>query len=129
MNNDSSTHDEKVHPASREMLADDPLDLHAVEIHGDADLMLRLLVEEYARMGWGLDPILDLARDPFYQSLHGLYKLFGAEEFGRRVEAVLARVGVIRVTTVITPDLPDVPDTLYQLDEESLPSPSSPLKK
>ena len=32
---------EKVHPASREVLPDDPLSLHGVEVPGDADLMMR----------------------------------------------------------------------------------------
>ena len=55
----------KVHPASREILPDDPMNLHAVEVPGDTELMLRLLVEEYARMGWNLESLLELARDPF----------------------------------------------------------------
>ena len=48
----------KVHPASREMLPDDPLEMHGFEVPGDPELMLRLLVEEYARMGWGMEAIL-----------------------------------------------------------------------
>ncbi len=58
----------KVHPAAREMLADDPLSLHGVEVPGDADVMMRMLVEDYARMGWDLKGIVTLARDPFYQA-------------------------------------------------------------
>lgn len=90
----------KVHPAAREILPDDPLDLHGIEIPGDSDLMLRLLVEEYARMGWGLEAIMGLARDPFYQGFYGLWRLYGEEELRRRIGAVLSRVGVTRVKTV-----------------------------
>ena len=90
----------KIHPATREILPEDPLNLHGFEIPGDTDLMLRLLVEEYARLGNGLDEIMQLARDPFYQAFHGLWRLHGEEELSRRVGATLARTGVTRVKTV-----------------------------
>ena len=123
MSNNPSNQVAKVHPASREMLPEDPMGLHAVELPGDADLMLRLMVEEYARMGWGLDAILALAEDPFYHVLHDLYQQCGPDEFRRRVQSVLDRVGVARIKTVEAPVAPNEPDALYQLDEESLPSP------
>ncbi len=88
----------KVHPASREVLPDDPMNLHAIELDGDADLMLRLLVEEYASMGWSLPAILDLARDPNYQAFHGLYLQLGEDAMRDRITAILSRVGVMRVT-------------------------------
>ncbi len=92
----------KVHPASREILPDDPMNLHAVEVPGDTELMLRLLVEEYARMGWNLESLLELARDPFYPAFHGLFQLYGEEELRRRIAKILDRIGVTRVTTVDT---------------------------
>jgi len=93
----------KIHPATREMLPDDPLDLQGFEVPGDPDLMLRLLVEEYARMGADIDTVMDFARNPFYQGFHGLYVLFGEAESYRRVAAVFARVGVTRVHCVEAP--------------------------
>ncbi len=90
----------KVHPASREILPDDPMNLHAVEVPGDTELMLRLLVEEYARMGWNLESLVELARDPFYQAFHGLSQLYGEEDLRRRIAEILGRIGVTRVTTV-----------------------------
>jgi len=87
----------KVHPASREVLPEDPMNLHGFEIPGDPELMLRLLVEEYARMGWGLEQVMQLARDPFYQAFHGLWQLYGEEGLSQRVVAVLRRCGVVRV--------------------------------
>jgi hypothetical protein len=93
----------KVHPTTREWLPDDPLDLHACQVPGDPLLMLRLLVEEYARMGWTKDDILQLARDPNYRGFHGLLQLYGEVELRRRVTEVISRCGVIRVRTVEAP--------------------------
>lgn len=103
----------KTHPASREMLPDDPLQMQAFEVPGDADLMLRLLVEEYARIGWGPEAILALARDPNYQAFHGLYRQFGEEELRRRVGEIAARCGVMRVKVK---EKPPVPEGLVQID-------------
>lgn len=89
----------KVHPATRAVLPDDPMGLHALEVPGDADLMLRLLVEEYARIGYDLEAIMRLASDPNYVGFHGLLKTHGEDEFRRRIRQVLARTGVIRVKT------------------------------
>ena len=89
----------KVHPATREILPDDPMEMHGVEVSGDPNLMLRLLVEEYARIGWGAESILQLARDPNYQAFHGLWKFFGQEELASRVRQILSRCGVMRVKT------------------------------
>ena len=75
----------KVHPATRPVEPDDPMNLFAVEVPGDPELMLRLLVEEYARMGWGLDALLGLFRDPFYVAAHGLWLHYGEEELKRRL--------------------------------------------
>jgi hypothetical protein len=90
----------KVHPATREVLPVDPLNLHGIEVPGDPALMLRLLVEEYARLGAGTEQILNLARNPFYQSFHGLFRLLGEQELRRQVSAILRRCGVIRVRTL-----------------------------
>lgn len=94
----------KVHPATRPVEPEDPMNLFAVEVPGDPELMLRLLVEEYARMGWGFEALVDLFRDPFYVAAHGLWLHFGEEELRRRLAAMLGRVGVVRTrTTTIAP--------------------------
>ena len=92
----------KVHPATREILPDDPMEMHGFEVPGDPGLMLRLLVEEYARIGWEAQAIMRLARDPNYQALFGLLRFFGEEELTARVSQTLARCGVIRVKTTET---------------------------
>jgi hypothetical protein len=82
------------------MLPDDPLDLHGIEVSGDPELMLRMLVEEYARLGANTEFILELARDPFYQAFHGLWRSFGEVGLRRRVNEIIGRCGVVRVKTV-----------------------------
>jgi len=87
----------KVHPASREILPDDPMEMHGFEIPGDPELMLRLLIEEYARIGLGVDAVMQLARDPNYTAFYALRRSLGEDEFRRRVTSIVARCGVIRV--------------------------------
>ena len=88
----------KVHPASREILPDDPLEMTAFQIPGDPELMLRMLVEEYARAGWGTDMVMELSRDPNYRAFHGLWRLFGEEGLREKIRNIMSRCGVMRVT-------------------------------
>jgi len=88
---------EKVHPATREMLPDDPLEMQAFEVPGDPELMLRFIVEEYARIGASVDDIMRLSRDPFYQALHGLWLHFGEDAIRDRLATIVRRCGVIRI--------------------------------
>ena len=113
MENNTASAVAKVHPASREILPDDPMEMTGFELPGDPDLMLRLLVEDYARMGWGSDVIMQLARDRNYQALYGLYQLFGEDELRRRVGEVISRCGVMRVKTKETQP---VSENLVQID-------------
>ena len=108
----------KVHPASREILPDDPMELQGIEVPGDPEVMFRLLVEEYASMGWDTEAILGLSRDPFYQAFHGLYVLYGEDGLRERIEKVLSRVGVARFTTVEQAPPADEPPSgaLVQID-------------
>jgi hypothetical protein len=92
----------KVHPVTREMLPEDPLEMQAFEVAGDPLLMLRMLVEEYARDGWKAEAILQLARDPNDQAFHGLLRALGEVELRRRIAEIVARCGVIRMKCVET---------------------------
>ena len=107
----------KVHPATRAVEPDDPLNLHGVEVDGDPEIMLRMLVEEYARMGCGLDELLELCRQPFYVGLHGLWQFYGEAELTRRMRDILSRCGVFRVVTRETTPLSE---QLVQLDVSRL---------
>jgi hypothetical protein len=103
----------KIHPASRELLPNDPLEMHGFEVPGDPQLMLRLLVEEYARMGFGFADIMRLARDPNYQAFYGLYRFLGEQELALRINQILGRCGVMRVTTR---EAPAATQQLVQID-------------
>lgn len=105
MSNATSKPTTKIHPATREILPDDPMEMQAFEVPGDPDLMLRLLVEEYSRIGWGADAILQLARDPNYQAFHGLLTFFGEGELTKRIREIAAKCGIIRVHQVETKPL------------------------
>jgi hypothetical protein len=103
----------KIHPATREILPEDPLEMHGFEVPGDPNLMLRLLVEEYARMGFGPAAIVQLARDPNYQAFHGLLRMLGEEELTSRISQIVARCGVMRVKTT---DVAAIPTELVQIE-------------
>jgi hypothetical protein len=105
----------KVHPLDREMLPEDPLHIQAFEVPGDTELMFRVVIEEFAKMGWDEVAILGHARNPFYAALHGLWRLYGEDDFHNRVRQVLSRVGVIRVRMIVAP----TPGDLVQLETKS----------
>ncbi len=88
----------KIHPASREILPDDPMEMTGFQVPGDPQLMLRLLVEEYSRIGWDTQAIMRLARDPNYRGFHGLLQLYGEDALRDQVAEILSRTGVIRTT-------------------------------
>ncbi len=94
----------KVHPATRPVEADDPLAPCATAVGGDPEVMLECLVQEYAWMGWDVSHILRLFGDPGYPALNGLLDHYGADGVRRRVAAVLARMGVFRVSGTVRDD-------------------------
>lgn len=103
----------KVHPATRAVEPEDPMDLHGIEVDGDPEIMLRMLVEDYARMGCGFDELMGFFRQSFYVGFHGLLEFYGEEELARRVRGILSRCGVFRVATRVTTPLSE---QLVQLD-------------
>ena len=94
---DSSNAVPKIHPASREILPEDPFEMLAHEMPGDQELMVRMLVEEYARLGWGVEDLVRLSRDPNYFAFNALYQHFGEEALRQRFKQIIARCGVMRV--------------------------------
>lgn len=110
---DSSNAVPKIHPASREILPEDPLEMQAHEMPGDQELMVRMLVEEYARLGWDVDDLIRLSQDPNYFAFNALYHQFGKEVLRQRFKQVIARCGVMRVK--ITEKMP-LTEQLVQID-------------
>ena len=105
----------KVHPASREVMPDDPMTLCATPVEGDPDLLIRAVVQEYAWMGWEAEQIADLFRDPFYPMLHGLRLALGEAGIRERIEAVLARCGVYRFRSTVHEEPDDAAPELVQI--------------
>ncbi len=112
---------EKVHPLTRAVEPNDPMALHGFEVPGDSELMFRMLVEEFARMGHGCESIMAMFRDPEYQVPHGLWQLYGDEDTQRRLADVLAQCGVLRTTVEFTNNVAvhdlEIPEHL-QTEEE-----------
>lgn len=104
----------KVRPATRGLVPDDPMNRHAVQVPGDPEVMLQVLVEEFACTGWTLDAIRELAWDPFDEILHGLWEHYGDDEFCRRVREILSHCSVMRTIHCETP----AEDELVLLGEE-----------
>jgi hypothetical protein len=100
----------KVHPATRDVAADDPMSIHATAVPGDPDLMLRAVVQEFGGMGWDFPMILALFHDPDYPVLHALGAALGETEIRRRIAAILETQGVYRFHCTIqeAPEEPEV---------------------
>jgi hypothetical protein len=96
-----SPHDEGPtldHGRHKQAESEDPMRLEGAMVEGDPGAMLEGMVEEYARMGMGSEQIHALFDDPNYRATHGLLVALGATEVHQRVDEVLARNGVWRVT-------------------------------
>ncbi len=95
----------KVHPITRSVEADDPLELVANPVQGDPEVMLDCMVQEFAWMGWVADDLLQLFHSPDYPVLNQLREHFGDDDVRRRIESLLKRVGVFRVRETIAEDV------------------------
>jgi hypothetical protein len=97
-----SAHDDPhggLHPRDRAIEAEDPMLLTAEGLPGDPLAMLDGLIEEFAGLGWDKAHILRLFDTPFFQGTWGLRRQLGPELIGQRIDAVLARRGVLRFCT------------------------------
>ena len=84
----------------KELEFDDPMELQAVQLDGDPDFMIDCVTEEYARLGWSSQQILQLFQSPDYPFLHHMLQVQGADAVRNRIDQVIARCGVFRVRTV-----------------------------
>lgn len=116
-------HVPKVHPLSRPVEAEDPLELMASPVEGDPEIMLQAIVEEFAWLGFSTEELLGLFGNPNYPVLNHLAEHFGRDEVRRRIEARLGDTGIIRFTEVIADDpLPEevAADELIQLSVDKV---------
>ncbi|MBX7105762.1 MAG: hypothetical protein K1X57_16890 [Gemmataceae bacterium] len=108
------THDDerfvpKVHPATREVEAEDPLELIANPAPGDPDVMLNCMIQEFAWQGYDAAQLLRLFLNPEYPVLNQLLDCYGLEEVRRRIDETLTGFDAFSVHAVIaeTPDPED----------------------
>lgn len=97
----------KVHPTARGVEPEDPYDLNATLVPGDANQLFRAIVQEYAWYGWSAESIYGLFSDPFYPMLNGILKSLGDEELRSRIDALLARTGITHFRTTVVEGEPD----------------------
>ncbi|MBI4055362.1 MAG: hypothetical protein HY402_04425 [Elusimicrobia bacterium] len=65
----------EIHSAQKPFEEDDPMELVGVALpEGQADEMLKCLIEEYIREGFDDEGLLRLFRDPFYRASHRIYQ-------------------------------------------------------
>jgi hypothetical protein len=86
------------HPRDRAPQAGDPMEISGIEVEGDPQVMLECIIEEYARMGADADAIMRMFNDPYFQGPHGLTRVYGRQFIRYRVEQILDRCGVLRVS-------------------------------
>jgi hypothetical protein len=93
---------EWTHPAERPVEPEHPMALMAEPCAGDPEIMLECVVQEYARLGLGVEEILGLCRDPFFGATHSLRELFGDAALERRVREIVGRCGVLRFSVRVS---------------------------
>jgi len=93
------TEEEKVmHGRKKELESDDPMELVMHYVEGsDPVTMARCIIEEYALMGLKEDEILELFRQPIYQT-HALYRQRGEQWVQTLIQSVLRQTGRLRVS-------------------------------
>jgi hypothetical protein len=99
----------KIHPLTRAVEPEDPMELVATPVEGDPDVMLECLVQEFAWMGWDAEQLMGLFRNSSYPVLNQLLRHYGDKDVRRRVEAILGRFGRLRFRETIVED-PDPED-------------------
>jgi hypothetical protein len=91
----------KLHPATRAMEIEDPLEMLATPVPGDPEVMLQCLIQEYASMGWNGGQIFQLFSDPAYPALHSLLHAYGEAAIRERIATLLGQTGVFRCEGIV----------------------------
>ncbi len=87
----------------KEFEHDDPMILMAHEITGDAGVIARCEIEEFAQLGYGAEEILGLFLDPNHTMMHMILSAIGEEKVRDLIQNVLSELGPLRVTMVEHP--------------------------
>ncbi len=92
--------DERQHPGKQPWEPEDPMSLKGAAGDGDPMIMLRCVVEEYARMGMAVSDIERMFATPFFRAAHDLTARLGPEVVQQEINAIVKRCGVHRFKTV-----------------------------
>jgi hypothetical protein len=103
----------KVHPLTRAVESEDPMELVANPVQGDPEVMLQCIVQEFAWMGWDAEQLLQLFYSPEYPVLNQLLAHYGAEQIQRSIASLLAETGVFRFQAYV--------DEKPEIDEDEEP--------
>jgi len=107
----------KVHPATREIEAEDPMELVANPAPGDPDVMLNCMIGEFAWQGYDADGLMRLFLNPEYPVLNQLLDYYGPKEVRRRIDETLGGFDAFSVHATIdeTPDPVEEHEELIEL--------------
>ncbi len=105
----------KVHPLSREVEPEDPMELVAEPVVGDPAVMLECILQEFLWLGAGADELEALFSNPGYPVLYQLREYFGPDEVRRQIDALLARTGRLRFRETIAESDEEEEKQLVQL--------------
>jgi len=87
-----------MHGREKEPESDDPMELVMHYVEGsDPVTMARCIIEEYALIGLNESEILELFRQPIYQT-HALYRQHGELWVQALIQSVLNQTGRLRVS-------------------------------
>ena len=103
MNQNDSELGKRVPPGrGKAMEGDDPFELVGTVLPGgDPRMMALCFIEEYLRMGMEEAAILDLFRQPVYQT-HSLYRAYGESWVRDLIQSVQSRTGRTRISVNVS---------------------------
>src|SRR5262249_54817243 len=94
----------KIHPITRSVEPEDPMELVATPVQGDPDFMLECVLQEFVWMGWDRDQLMALFYSPHYPVLNQLLARFGDHSIRGRIDDLLQRTGRLRFSERIVED-------------------------
>jgi hypothetical protein len=100
----------KVHPVTRQVEQEDPMELVANPVQGDPDVMLNCLIWEYAAIGCTPTQLEAMFHDPEFPVLNQLRQYVGDDEIHRRIFELGGSEVALRVTEEIDETIEDEPE-------------------
>lgn len=86
------------HPANRPIESGDPMGMTGDSVVGDPELMLTILIEEYACIGMSAEDIARLFDDQFYGAPSHLKRMLGENRIRVRIDEVVQKCGTLQTS-------------------------------